>query len=67
MHISRDNWNFGERPFGYFFALLLFLRLGHVAKGFQYYDPDLTLAGIAWGRGHWTSWAFELRVLGRQI
>jgi hypothetical protein len=44
MHISGDNWNFGERPFSYFFSSYSY-SCGWATwrRAFQHYDPDLKL------------------------
>jgi hypothetical protein len=44
MHISGDNWNFGEGPFSYFFSCYCY-SCGWATwrRAFQHYDPEITL------------------------
>lgn len=44
MHISGDNWNFGERPFSYFFSRYCY-SCGWATwrRAFQHYDPEIKL------------------------
>jgi len=57
MHVSGDNWNFGERPFSYFFSRYCY-SCGWATwrRAFQYYDPDLTL----WPALRETPWLLDI-------
>ena len=57
MHISGDNWNFGEGPFSYFFSCYCY-SCGWATwrRAFQHYDPEVKL----WKTLRNTSWLMDI-------
>jgi hypothetical protein len=57
MHISGDNWHFGQKQFSYFFSCYCY-SCGWASwrRAFQYYDPDIKL----WPTLRDTSWLLDI-------
>jgi hypothetical protein len=57
MHISGDNWNFGEKPFSYFFSCYCY-SCGWATwrRAFQHYDPTVKL----WPALRDTPWLMDI-------
>lgn len=57
MHISGDNWNFGQRPFSYFFSSYCY-SCGWATwqRAFRHYDPDIQL----WPTLRDTPWLMDI-------
>jgi hypothetical protein len=57
MHISGDNWHFGQKPFSYFFSCYCY-SCGWASwrRAFRHYDPEIKL----WPTLRNTSWLLDL-------
>ena len=57
MHISGDNWRWGERPFSYFFSCYCY-SCGWATwrRAFQHYDPEVKI----WPKLRETSWLMDI-------